>query len=120
MSRTIVVISELIDATIREGQPDTTFIIKHSMAELAEHIETTPIRADYLYFTQDVIPHTNTSLNFLTQMLENPFLKVDNYFVVSIGRITLPDTKPQVVSVGVFGHVFTLNKQKVYESLTGE
>ena len=48
------------------------------------------------------------------------FLKVDNYFVVSIGRITLPDTKPQVVSVGVFGHVFTLNKQKVYESLTGE
>lgn len=83
MSRTIVVISELIDATIREGQPDTTFIIKHSMAELAEHIETTPIRADYLYFTQDVIPHTNTSLNFLTQMLENPFLKVDKVCYVT-------------------------------------
>lgn len=77
MSRTIVIISELVDATIREGQSDTTFILKHSMAELAEHIESTPIRAEYLYFTQDVIPHTNTSLNFLTQMLENPFLKVD-------------------------------------------
>lgn len=77
MSRTILVISELVDATIRDGQSDTQFILKHSMAELAEHIESTPIRADYLYFTQDVIPHTNTSLNFLTQMLENPFLKVD-------------------------------------------
>lgn len=76
MSRTIIVVSSLVDATIREGQPDTTFILKHNLTELADHIETTPIRADYLYFTQDVIPHTNTSLNFLTQMLENPFLKV--------------------------------------------
>lgn len=77
MSRTIIVVSQLVDATIREGQPDTTFILKHNLTELADHIETTPIRADYLYFTQEVIPHTNTSLNFLTQMLENPFLKVN-------------------------------------------
>lgn len=77
MARTIVVVSALVDATIREGQPDTTFILKHTMEELAQHIETTPIRADYLYFTQETIPHTNTTLNFLTKMLENPFLKVD-------------------------------------------
>lgn len=77
MSRTIIVVSALVDATIREGQPDTTFILKHTMTELAEHVETTPIRADYLYFTQETIPHVNTSLNFLVQMLENPFLKVD-------------------------------------------
>lgn len=76
MSRTIIVVSQLVDATIREGQPDTNFILKHNLTELADHIETTPIRADYLYFTQDVIPHINTSLNFLTQMLDNPFLKV--------------------------------------------
>lgn len=77
MSRTILCVSQLVDATIREGQPDTTFILKHTMEELAQHIETTPIRASYLYFTQETIPHTNTSLNFLTKMLENPFLKVD-------------------------------------------
>ena len=77
MARTIVVVSALVDATIREGQPDTTFILKHTMEELAQHIESTPIRADYLYFTQETIPHTNTTLNFLTKMLENPFLKVD-------------------------------------------
>lgn len=77
MSRTIVIISQLVDATIREGSPDTTFILKHTMEELAQHIESTPIRADYLYFTQETIPHTNTSLNYLTKMLENPFLKVD-------------------------------------------
>lgn len=77
MSRTVIVVSALVDATIRDGQPDTTFILKHNLQELAQHIETTPIRADYFYFTQDVIPHTNTSLNFIVQMLDNPFLKVD-------------------------------------------
>ena len=52
MARTIIVVSALVDATIREGQADTTFILKHTMEELAEHIESTPVRADYLYFTQ--------------------------------------------------------------------
>ncbi len=77
MSRTIIVVSALVDATLREGQPDTTFILKHTLTELAEQVETTPIRADALYFTQETIPHVNTSLNFLIQLLENPFLKVD-------------------------------------------
>ena len=39
MARTIIVVSALVDATIREGQMDTTFILKHTMEELAEHIE---------------------------------------------------------------------------------
>lgn len=77
MSRTVIVVSALVDATIREGQPDTTFILKHTLTELAEQVEQTPIRADYLYFTQETIPHVNTSLNFIVQLLENPFLKVD-------------------------------------------
>lgn len=77
MARTIIVVSALVDATIREGQSDTTFILKRTLEELAEHIESTPVRADYLYFTQETIPHTNTTLNYLTKMLENPFLKVD-------------------------------------------
>lgn len=91
MSRTIVVISALVDATIREGQPDTTFILKHTMEELAEHIETTPIRAEYLYFTQETIPHTNTTLNYLIRMLENPFLRVDKVcYITEHGAHELP------------------------------
>lgn len=91
MARTIVVVSALVDATIREGQSDTTFILKHTMEELAEHIEHTPVRADYLYFTQETIPHTNTTLNFLVKMLENPFLKVDKVcYVTEKGAKELP------------------------------
>lgn len=91
MARTIIVVSALVDATIREGQPDTTFILKHTMEELATHIESTPVRADYLYFTQETIPHTNTTLNFLVKMLENPFLKVDKVcYVTEKGAKELP------------------------------
>lgn len=91
MARTIIVVSALVDATIREGQPDTTFILKHTMEELAEHIESTPVRADYLYFTQETIPHTNTTLNYLVKMLENPFLRVDKVcYVTERGAKELP------------------------------
>lgn len=91
MARTIIVVSALVDATIREGQADTTFILKHTMEELAEHIESTPVRADYLYFTQETIPHTNTTLNYLISMLENPFLKVDKVcYVTEKGAKELP------------------------------
>lgn len=91
MARTIIVVSALVDATIREGQADTTFILKHSLEELAEHIESTPVRADYLYFTQETIPHTNTTLNFLVKMLENPFLKVDKVcYITEKGARELP------------------------------
>ena len=107
MARTIIVVSALVDATIREGQADTTFILKHTMEELAEHIESTPVRADYLYFTQETIPHTNTTLNYLVKMLENPFLKVDKVcYVTEKGAKELPSIpcQRQVVDLDeIFG-----------------
>jgi hypothetical protein len=91
MGKVIIVVSALVDATIREGQSDTTFILKRTMEELAEHIELTPIRAEYLYFTQETIPHTNTTLNYLVRMLENPFLKVDKVcYITEKGARELP------------------------------
>lgn len=83
MAKTIIIVSSLVDATIREGQPDTTFVIKRTFEELAEHVETTPVRADYLYFTQETIPHTNTSLSYIVRLLENPFLRVDKVCYVT-------------------------------------
>lgn len=94
MSKTIIVVSALVDATIREGQADTTFILHHTMEELAEHVETTPIRAEYLYFTQETIPYTNTTLNYLVKMLENPFLKVDKVcYITERGAKELPSIR---------------------------
>lgn len=94
MSKNIVVISALVDATIRDGQFDTTFILKRSLEDLAEHVETTPIRADYLYFTQETIPHTNTSLNYLVSLLENPFLKVDKVcYITTKGAREIPSVE---------------------------
>lgn len=91
MARTIIVVSALVDATIREGQVDTTFILKRTLEELAEYVESTPIRAEYLYFTQETIPHTNVSLNYLVHLLENPFLRVDKVcYITEKGARELP------------------------------
>lgn len=83
MSKTIIVISSLVDSTLKEYQPDINFILFRSIEELDKHITTTPVRADNLFFTRDTIPQVNTSLNYLSQMLENPFLKTDKVTYVT-------------------------------------
>lgn len=94
MNKTVVVISALVDSTIREGQTDTTFILKRTMEELAEYVEKTPVRAECLYFTQETIPYTNTTLNYLTTMLENPFLRVDKVcYITEKGAKELPSIR---------------------------
>ena len=83
--KSIIVISELVDSTIREYQPDVEFLIFRSIEELSEYIQTTPIRADCLYFTRDTIPDSalNTNLTFLMSMLDNPFLGVNNIYYLT-------------------------------------
>lgn len=93
MAKTVIIISALVDSTIRDGQPDTNFVLKRTLEELDSHIESTPLRADYLYFTRETIPRTNTTLNYLTRMLENPFLRVDK-----VCYITEKDS-PEITSV---------------------
>ena len=83
--KSIIVISELVDSTIRAYQPDVEFLIFRSIEELSEYIQTTPIRADCLYFTRDTIPDSalNTNLTFLMSMLDNPFLGVNNIYYLT-------------------------------------
>lgn len=50
--------------------------------------------------------------------LDNKF-SVDNYFVCSVGRI-LHGAENDVVSFGIFGHVFTFGKEDVKEMLLGK
>ena len=93
MAKTIVIVSSLVDSTIREYQADVTFHLFKTLDELDAYVETSPLRASELFLTKEVLPNVNTSLNYFTQMLENPFLKVDK-----ITYITEVDS-PEIASV---------------------
>ena len=115
--RTIVIISELVDSTIKEYQPDVEFLIFRSIEELSNYIQTTPIRADSLYFTRDTIPDSslNTNLTFLMSMLENPFLGVNDIFYLT------EHGSPEAETVEFIIETHNLSNWKVLEgSLTRE
>lgn len=93
MSKSIVIISGLVDNTIREYQKDVTFHIFRTLEELDTYIERTPIRAQTMFFTRDVIPLANTSLNYLISLMDKVFFKVDD-----IVYITEPES-PEIASI---------------------
>lgn len=77
MSKTIVVVSTHIDSTIREQLPTDKILVYNDIEELRGFIVTTPIRADLLYLTKDVLGNAvNSKLSILMEMLGNPFLSI--------------------------------------------
>lgn len=48
-----------------------------------------------------------------TEKIVHNFLDVKNYVVCSVGRISIGDNKDKIVSLGVFGHVFTFGKDDI-------
>jgi hypothetical protein len=77
MSKRVVVVSSYVDDLIEEQQPDVTFYIFQSINDLSRYVDNTPIRAEEMYITMDVLqPSVNTSLNFLLSLF-TPFLHVD-------------------------------------------
>lgn len=85
VNKTVVVISTLVDSTVREYQPDVDFILFHNLNELGEYIQTTPIRAETLYMTKDVFPLSavNSNLTYLLGLLDNPFLGVNRVVYIT-------------------------------------
>lgn len=83
MAKTVVVVSTIVDTIIKEQQKDVTFFIFKSLEELDQYITRTPIRAQTLYFSRDVIPLTNTSLNYLVSLLDKVFFKVDEVVYIT-------------------------------------
>lgn len=81
--KTIVVISTLVDSTIREYQPDVNFILFRNIEELDNYIASTPIRAESLFFTREIMPQVNTALNYLGSLLENPFIRTDKVIYIT-------------------------------------
>lgn len=83
MTKAVVVVSSYVDSTIREYQRDVTFYIFKTLEELDAYIETTPIRAQTLFFSRDAIPLVNTSLSYLVSLLGRVFFKVDKVVYVT-------------------------------------
>lgn len=56
------------------------------------------------------------ALSTTTDLAIDRMVHVDNYYVVSVGRLKLGD-KERIVSVGVLNHVFTPDKEDVLREL---
>jgi len=94
LSKTLVVISTHIDSTIREQLPTDKVFVYNTIEELREFIITTPIRADVMYITRDVLGKAvNSKLSILMEMLGNPFLSVKEVIY-----LTEPNSK-ELVSI---------------------
>lgn len=83
MLKATVIVSSLVDETIKEEQRDITVYLFKTLEELDEYTNTSPIRADNLFFTRDVLPHANTSINYLVSILERTFIKVDHVIYIT-------------------------------------
>ena len=110
MSKSIIVVSSFVDSTIKEYQVDATFHLFKTLDELDTYVEMTPLRADELFLTKEVLPNVNTSLNYFTMMLENPFLHVDK-----ITYITEVDS-PEIASVN---YIIEVKKYTNWEIVEG-
>ena len=50
---------------------------------------------------------------FGTDKVISNYLDVKNYFVCSVGRMSIGDNEDKMVSLGLFGHVFTFGKEDI-------
>lgn len=83
-SKCIIIISGLVDATIKEYQPDIDFKMFKNIDMLNNYLLTNPIRADLLFFTQDVVVGASSSFSFLKDIVtENDYLAVDKVIYIS-------------------------------------
>lgn len=81
--KTYIILSRLVDATIKEYQPDVDFQIFRTIDELRDMVENIPIRAQLLFFTSDVVGGSNTAFSILMGLVENnDFLQVDRIIYI--------------------------------------
>ena len=55
---------------------------------------------------------------FGTDKIISNYLDVKNYLVCSVGRMSIGDNEDKIVSLGVFGHVFTFGKDDIEKAWT--
>lgn len=83
-SKTIITISGMVDATVKEYQPDVDFKMFRNVDGLEEYLEKTPIRADILFFTSDVVGGAASTFSYLKDVVtRNAFLRVDRVIYIT-------------------------------------
>lgn len=83
-----IVLSTMVDSTIREGQLDTDFTLFRDVEELSDYIESNTARAEKMYITEDVLSRVNTALGVLSTVLESPFISIGKiYFLLPVGAV---------------------------------
>jgi hypothetical protein len=80
---TTVILSTMVDYTIAEEQRGVKFLIFNSLETLTQYIENTPIRANNLFITKEIMQRVNTSLTYLLSALQSPFFNVDNVVYIT-------------------------------------
>lgn len=110
-NKTIIIVSGMVDATIKEFQPDTEFQIFRTFEELGNFLDRNPIRAQTLFFTNDAVGGMNSTFSYLRRLVtENDYLNVDK-----IVYITEEDA-PELESLEYLVKEYDLNN---WETITG-
>lgn len=83
IEKTIVIISKLVDATIKEYQPDTEFLIFQAPQDFGIYVESDPVRATTLFVTSDMLTNSNSTLTYLKQLVcDNEFVNIDRVLLL--------------------------------------
>ena len=74
--KTLVVVSNMVDATIKEYQPDVDFKLFKTIGDLDAYLEQNPIRAEIVFFTQDTVAgSTGSAFNYMKDICtQNAYL----------------------------------------------
>lgn len=83
MKETKVIISGIVDATIKERQRDTEFLIFRNLQALMTYVENNPIKAKSLYITADIITKPTTEFNLLYDFTKNVFFNIDEVIYIT-------------------------------------
>lgn len=112
-NKTIVVVSGLVDATIKEYQPDKEFKIFKNVEGLGEYLETNPIRAELLFFTQDVTGNApGSTFTYLKDIVTtNDYIAVDRVIYIT------EDNAPEISSLKYLMDSYELEN---WEIITGK
>lgn len=115
--KTVIVLSGYVDSTIKEYQPDVEFLLFRTISDLSSYIEMSAVRADTLYITKDVITEiaVTTSLTQIMELLNNPFLRVENVEYIT------EKNSPEIATIKFMEESVGLKPWKITEgSLTRE
>lgn len=83
-TKTVVIVSGQVDATIKEYQRDVDFRIFRTIEELGNYLDRNPIRAQTLFFTKDTVGGVNSTLSYLRKLVtENDYFTVDQVVYIT-------------------------------------